>query len=329
MASKWQDEWNKHRVYESNPNHRPKFFITAAFMYPNSPAHLGHARVYLIADVMARFARMLGFNTLYPMGFHYTGTPILAMSESIAKGDEVLINELRELYGLTQEDIELLKDPLQLAKYFHRRSKIAMMRYGLGIDWRREFTTVDPEFQSFIRWQFEKLREKNFIERGSHPVGWCPNHQMPVGMHDTKDDVEPEIDEVTVINFVDSSNNNLLYPVATLRPETVLGVTNLWVRPDVDYCKCEVLQGSGRKYLLILSCDAAEKLSYQMKVRVLERFKGSELIGRVVINPLSGHRVPILEADFVDPKFGTGLVMSVPAHAPYDYVALADYYSRK
>ncbi len=325
VSRKWQDEWNKRRIYESDPENRPKFFITAAFMYPNSPAHIGHARVYLIADVLARYARMLGFNTLYPMGFHYTGTPILAMSESIAKGDATLIKELEELYGLTPEDIALLRDPLQLARYFHRRSKKSMMDFGLGIDWRREFTTVDPEFQSFIRWQFEKLREKNFIERGSHPVGWCPNHQMPVGMHDTKDDVEPEIGEVTVINFIDSSGKGVLYPVATLRPETVLGVTNLWVRADSDYCRCEVSYSDGRKYSLILSCDAAEKISYQMRVEIVERFKGSELVGREAVNPLSGLKVPILKADFVDPKFGTGLVMSVPAHAPYDYVALMDH----
>ncbi|MEM4034085.1 MAG: class I tRNA ligase family protein, partial [Sulfolobales archaeon] len=71
-----------------------KFFITAAFMYPNSPAHIGHARVYLIADVLSRFMRMLGYNSLYPMAFHYTGTPILARSEAIAKGDPVLIKEM-------------------------------------------------------------------------------------------------------------------------------------------------------------------------------------------------------------------------------------------
>lgn len=327
VALKWQNEWGRLKAYNQDPDRRPKFFITAAFMYPNSPAHIGHARVYLIADVLARYARMRGLNALYPMGFHYTGTPILAMSESIAKGDEALIKELEELYSLTPDDIELLKNPLQLAKYFHKRSKESMTRYGLGIDWRREFTTIDPEFQSFIRWQFEKLREKNFIERGSHPVGWCPNHQMPVGMHDTRDDVEPEIDEVVVINFIDSSDNEVFYPVATLRPETVLGVTNLWVRPDVEYCKCEVIHSNNRRHTLILSRDAAEKLSFQMKIRIVNSFKGSEIVGKSVINPLSGNRVNILEAYFVDPKFGTGLVMSVPAHAPYDYVALVEYLS--
>jgi len=301
-----------------------KFFITAAFMYPNSPAHIGHARVYLIADVLSRFMRMLGYNSLYPMAFHYTGTPILAMSEAIAKGDPVLIKEFIELYKLSQEEVELLKNPLELARYFHKRSKDAMIRYGLGIDWRREFTTIDPEFKSFIRWQFEKLRGKGLIERGSHPVGWCPNHQMPVGMHDTKDDVEPEIDEVTVVSFIDGDGGKYLYPVATLRPETVLGVTNLWVRPDVEYCICNVRQGSS-EYLMVLSYDAAIKLGYQLKITVLDRVMGSNLVGKYVVNPLTGSKVIILGAEFVDPKFGTGLVMSVPAHAPYDYVALIEY----
>lgn len=317
--------WHENKVYEGNPaKGRPKFFITAAFMYPNAPAHLGHARVYMIADILARFMRMRGYNTLYPMGFHYTGTPILAMAESIASNDKELINELRELYNINDNIIPLLGDPLTLARYFHEVSKKAMNLYGLGIDWRREFTTVDPEFKSFIRWQFEKLREKGLVEQGSHPVGWCPNHQMPVGMHDTKDDVEPEIDEITVIKFI---GDGVYYPTATLRPETVLGVTNLWVNPAAEYCVCNVVHG-GRSEKWVISCEAAHKLSFQLKIDVESRFHGYELIGKYVTNPLTGRKIKVLEASFVDPKFGTGVVMSVPAHAPYDYVALIDYLRR-
>ena len=81
VARKWQQRWLNDRVFEADPDpSRPKFFVTAAFPYPNSPLHMGHGRTYTIADVYARYMRMKGYNVLFPMGFHYTGTPILTMA---------------------------------------------------------------------------------------------------------------------------------------------------------------------------------------------------------------------------------------------------------
>ncbi|MEM1650057.1 MAG: class I tRNA ligase family protein, partial [Sulfolobales archaeon] len=219
IAFKWQREWDANKIYEEDPRaDMPKFFITAAFPYPNSPTHIGNARSFLLADVIARYMRARGYNSLYPMGFHYTGTPILTMAESIAKNDSELIELFREFYEVPENEISRMKDPLELARYFHRVSRESMRMLGLGIDWRREFTTVDPEFQSFIRWQFRRLYEKNYVSRGTYPVGWCPLHQMPVGGHDTKDDKDPEIEEFTLVFFRDSRGRIL--PTATLRPET-------------------------------------------------------------------------------------------------------------
>ncbi len=318
IASKWLKVWEDNKVYEADPDpNRPKYFLTAAFMYPNGPAHIGHARTYVIPDVIARFKRALGYNVLFPMGFHYTGTPIISTADKIASGDLKYIKLLANAFGVSEEELRKLKNPLDLARYFHRLSKEAMRAYGLSIDWRREFTTIDPEFKSFIRWQFSKLRNKGYLTRGSHPVGWCPRDQMPVGMHDTKDDVEPEIGEVTIIKFTDGEGR--VFPAATLRPETVLGVTNLWVNPDAEYCLCEV---EGEEW--ILACKAAWRLSFQLSIKVKERFKGESLLGAEVINPVTGKRVKVLQASFVNPGFGTGVVMSVPAHAPYDYIALRD-----
>ncbi len=323
IARRWRSKWEEARIYEANPDpNRPKYFLTAAFMYPNGPAHVGHARTYIIPDVLARFKRGLGYNVLFPMGFHYTGTPILTTAEKISEGDKDYLRMLSRAFEVPEEEIAKLTEPIKLAKYFHTLSKEAMKEYGLSIDWRREFTTIDPEFNSFIRWQFTKLKEKGYLTKGSHPVGWCPKHNMPVGMHDTKDDVEPEIGELTLIKFVD--DEGLKYPTATLRPETVLGVTNVWVNPEVSYCISRV-NDAGVIEEWVTSCEAARRLSYQKEVRVLKEIKGSELVGKELINPVLGVKVPILEASFVSPKFGTGVVMSVPAHAPYDYVALRDY----
>ncbi|MEM0014416.1 MAG: leucine--tRNA ligase [Zestosphaera sp.] len=323
IARKWSRVWAESGVYNADPKEgTPKYFLTAAFMYPNGPAHVGHARTYLIPDILARFMRGMGYNVLFPMGFHYTGTPILALAEGLAAGNVEYVSNLAKVFQVDQQELAKLKDPISVARFFHEVSKEAMKLYGLSIDWRREFTTIDPEFKSFIRWQFRKLLESGYLTRGSHPVGWCPHHNMPVGMHDTKGDVEPEIDEIYLIRF--KGLDGLGYVVATLRPETVLGVTNLWINPNVRYCVSRVKTPNGLD-TWVTSCDAAEKLSFQRAVEILQEIDGRELIGRQVVNPLTGRVVQVIEASFVSPKFGTGVVMSVPAHAPYDYVALRDY----
>ncbi len=319
IAEKWRRRWEEARVFEADPDpEKPKFFITAAFPYPNSPQHIGHGRTYTIADVYARYKRLRGFNVLFPMGFHYTGTPIITMAEAIAEGDPELIDIMVNVYGVPREDLEKLKDPVALARYFHEDIKAGMKEMGYSIDWRREFTTIDPEFKRFVIWQFERLRSKGLLTRGTHPVGWCPKHQMPVGMHDTKGDVEPEIGEFTLIKFVDDEGR--VYPAATLRPETVFGVTNLWVNPDAEYVEVEV---DGETW--VVSKRAEFKLRFQRRrVSVLRELRGEELLGRRVVNPATGEKVPVLPARFVDPDTATGVVMSVPAHAPFDYTALRD-----
>jgi leucyl-tRNA synthetase (EC 6.1.1.4) len=233
ISQKWQKAWEDIKLFEANPDYsRKKFYTTVAFPYPNSPFHLGHGRTYVTCDIYARFMRMRDYNVLFPMGFHYTGTPIIAMADDVAKGDKELIDIFKNIYEIPDDVISKLVDPLFMANYFKEEIKKAMKEIGLSIDWRREFTTIDPEFSSFIVWQFNKLQQKGFIVRDTHPVGWCPVHHIPVGMHDTKGDMEPEIGEFTLIYF-DSDLG--IFPAATLRPETVFGAVAIWVNPDVNY----------------------------------------------------------------------------------------------
>jgi len=323
LTNKWLKRWEDSKIFEANADpKRSKFFLTAAFPYPNSPPHIGHARTYTITDVYARYMRMRGYNVLLPMGFHYTGTPIVTMAEFVEKGDKELIDIFVNVYGVPKEDIEKLKTPLGMAEYFSKLFEDALKKLGMSIDWRRKFRSIDPEFQSFVTWQYLRLKEKGFITKGTHPVGWCPVHNIPVGMHDTKGDVEPEIGEFTVILFRVKGEDNIYMAAATLRPETVLGVTNIWIRPDTVY---EIVELSDLGIKIIVSERAAFKLRFQRKdVKTIEKIRGNTLIGRRAINPVTSREIPILPASFVDPNFATGVVMSVPAHAPYDYVALSN-----
>jgi leucyl-tRNA synthetase len=318
LEEKWQRRWAEAKIFEANPDPaKPKYYLTVAYPYPNAPQHIGHARTYALADVHARYMRMRGFNVLLPMAFHYTGTPILAMSKRVIAGDKELIDIFVKLYGVPEDAIPSFADPVNIASHFHKDLKLGMQEMGFSIDWRREFTTVKPQYSKFIEWQFHRLHAKGLITKGAHPIGWCPSCKNPVGQHDTLGDKEPEVGEFTAIKF---DLDGVALPAATLRPETLFGVTNLWLNPDEQY-----VEASFKGQRIIVSKIAIAKLKGQYAdVEVIREVAGSSLIGRQVTNPLTKGKVTILPAGFVDPDNATGVVMSVPAHAPYDLLALRD-----
>jgi leucyl-tRNA synthetase len=321
IEEKWQKRWEEARIFEADVDpSKPKFFITVAYPYVNAPQHIGHGRTYGLTDVYARYKRMRDFNVLYPQGFHYTGTPILGMAKRVAKQDSEIIGEFNKIFHIPLDVIKQFSDPLTLAQYFHNELKLGMKEMGYSIDWRREFTTIDPIYSKFIQWQFRRLSGRGYLVKGTHPVGWCPSDKNPVGQHDTQGDVEPEIAEVTLLKF--KLSNGVVLPVATYRPETIFGVTNIWINPDIDY---HVVEVDGEKWLASKECF--EKLKYQSKKVDDSKqgtMRGSNLIGEAALNPETGDKCLVLPASFVDPKTGTGVVMSVPGHAPYDYLALRD-----
>lgn len=317
IENKWREKWLESKQFETDPKNKNKKFITVAYPYPNSPQHIGHGRTYTLADVHARFYRMCGFNVLFPMAFHYTGTPILGMAKRVEAKDEELINNLKNLYEVPEEKIAEFIEPIKIADYFHQEIKAGMIEMGYSIDWRREFTTIDPVYSKFIEWQIRALREKNLIIQGSHPVGWCPKDQNPVSQHDTQGDVEPEFTEYILIKF---QFEDYVIPTATLRPETIFGVVNLWVNPEIVYKKIVV---DDEKW--IVSSECAFKLEFlDKKITYEGEIKGSELIGKFVTIPHRNESIVMLPASFVESGTGTGMVMSVPAHAPFDYQALID-----
>lgn len=317
IEEKWRRKWEEEKYFETDPNTSKKFFVTVAYPYPNSPQHVGHGRTYTLADVHARFMRMLGYNVLFPMGFHYTGTPILGMARRVQDNDKKLLETFRTLYKVPEDKIREFVEPVKIADYFHQEIKAGMIEMGYSIDWRREFTTIDPVYSKFIEWQFGKLREKNLIIQGTHPVGWCPKDQNPVSQHDTQGDVEPSFTEYTIIKF---RYDKYIIPTATLRPETIFGVTNIWVNPEFVY---EIIQVDNEEWIVTSEC--ARKLEFHNKtIKRLDKIVGKDLVGKKVQVPERNDQVLILPASFVKSENGTGIVMSVPAHAPFDYQALED-----
>lgn len=315
IASKWQKKWKEEGLFDADVCSKDKFFVTAAFPYPNSPQHIGHARTYTIADAYARYMRMKGKNVLFPMAFHVTGTPIIAMAKRIKEKDPELINIFTNIYGMDKKTAESLDDPKELVLKFSTEIEAGMKEMGFSIDWRRKFYTFDEEFNSFITWQFHKLNEAGLITKGRHPVPYCPKCNNPVGGHDTKGDVDPELGEYVLIKL--KFEDGWILP-ATLRPETIYGVTNVWVNKNAKYVKADI---DGQVYFVSKEC-INKFILQDHKVNILDEFKGDYFIGKKCIVPIIDKEVVIYGSSFVDPANATGVVMSVPAHAPYDYVAL-------
>jgi len=320
IEKKWQKRWEEAKVFEANVEDKPKYFITFPYPYVNGRPHIGHAFTSLRTDTYARFKRLEGFNVLYPQGFHATGEPILGTIERLKQGDEVQIRTFK-LFGATDEDLKdfVEKGPEYVARYWMEKFIEDFKAAGFSIDWRRSFiTAITPQYNRFIEWQYKNLKEKGYVVQGTHPVIWCPKCQSPTGDHDRlKGEGESPIEFIIIKFFLETGE---IIPCGTLRPETVFGVTNIWVNPKEKY---KIAKVDGEKW--ILSEKAVEKLRDQLRsVEVIGEVDGSELVGKLVKNPVLGNKVPILPAMFVDPEFGTGIVMSVPAHAPYDWIGLED-----
>ena len=319
MEQKWQKQWEAAHLFEVDPDsNRPKKLVTFPFPYMNGPLHVGHAFTAARVDAYARFKRMQGYNVLWPWSWHWTGQPLLGASQHVARGDEAYIKVLREVDGVPESELKKFVDPLYMAQYYTNEGRNAVKSVGFSVDWRREFNTVWPTFQKFVEWQYKNLKEKGYVTRGTHPVVWCPKDKSPTGDHDRQsgEGITPE--EYTLIKY--HLSDGTILPAATFRPETVYGITNIWINPDATYVEADV-----NSETWIISQEAAEKLKEQeRKITVKRNFKGAELIGKVFTNPVTNLKFPILPGWFVDPKTATGVVYSVPAHAPYDYLALRD-----
>jgi leucyl-tRNA synthetase len=332
IEEKWSRRWAESHAFECNPDpRREKRYISAAFPYPNSPQHIGHGRTYTTADIYARYLRLRGFNVLYPMAFHVTGTPILAMAKRIAAKDREVLDVFENIYGISPEKAASLGEPRALVSHFSDEIEKGMKEIGYSIDWRRKFYSFDEKFNRFIQWQFGKLKDLGYLIKGDYPIAWCPSDNQAVSAHDTRGDVDPEIEEVTAIKFevkgsrpgVSATGKEYLI-VTTYRPETIYGVTNIWVNPEIKYVR---VRNDNDGSVLIMSKEASDQLDLQWKLNVIGNAEFDELLGMTAVNPMADAdipEVPVYEASFVKADVGTGVVMSVPAHAPKDYAALRD-----
>ncbi|WP_327050785.1 leucine--tRNA ligase [Halomicrococcus gelatinilyticus] len=318
IEEKWQSRWAEEGRYEVDPDDGEATFVTVPYPYPSGGMHIGHARTYTVPDVWARYRRLQGDNVLFPIAWHVTGTPIVGAVERLKKREEDQLSVLQDTYNVSDEQLAEMETPMGFARHFIENSyRKNMKSLGLSIDWRRQFTTNDDRYSKFITWQYETLKERGLLEKGLHPVKYCTEEENPVTTHDLLEGEEAEFQEYTLVKF---RTGDAVVPMATLRPETVHGVTNAYIDPEADYVEATV---DGERW--VVSEAAAEKFRLQERdVEVHDRFTGERLVGERVENPVTGDEVLVLPAGFVDAENATGVVMSVPAHSPDDWMALQE-----
>jgi leucyl-tRNA synthetase len=320
IEKKWQSAWEEKKVFqvEVNDYKKKKFYLTTPYPYMSGLLHLGHLFTYMAPETLARFKRMQGHNVLFKYGFHCTGTPIVAAAKKVAEKEPGQIAALEKM-GISKKEIQKFSEPEYWIKYFPKETLRDIKNMGFVIDERHTFitTSLNKPYDAFIKWQFNKLKEKDYVKKGKHPVVWCPKDNAPTGDH-ARSEGEGET-PMEYLLFKHQLEDGRYLITATLRPDTIMGITNLYMNPEIDYIEAEV---NGEKWILNENC--AKNLKNQgHKIKVIRKVPGKEFIGKEV-KEFGNRKVPIFPASFLDTNFGTGLVHSVPSDSADDLIALWD-----
>lgn len=321
IEKRWLKKWEEAKLFEPKiDENKPKFFANFPYPYLNGYPHIGHTYTASRVDAFVRYKRLKGFNALFPQGWHATGSPIASAVKRLKEGEPNQIKIMKGM-GFSDKEIDKFKEPKHWIEFFAPKYKKSFKELGYSIDWRREFytTSLNPRYDKFIRWQFRKLKEKGYVIKGKFPVVWCPKCNNAVSDH-SRTEGEGERPQEFVLIKMKLEDSDEYIVVATLRPETMFGQTNVWIGPDTKYVKANV---DGEKWIMSLEC--AKKLEQQdHKIDIVSEIDGKELIGKRAKAPFVNRYIPIWPSDFCDPKKGSGIVTSVPSDAPDDYMGLKD-----
>ncbi|KAJ6238962.1 leucine--tRNA ligase [Anaeramoeba flamelloides] len=247
--------------------------------------------------------------------------------------------QIMKSLGIPEKMIPEFKDPNKWLHYFPEIAKKDLKLMGCAIDFRRSFITteINPYYDSFIQWQFNKLKSKNKIKFGKRYSIYSPYSKQPCLDHDRSSGEGVQPQEYTMVKLQlkqlpesmkeKFAERNVYLVAATLRAETMFGQTNCWVLPKGEYWLYETVT----KEIWVLSERAATNCSYQEfskemgKPVCLGTVTGKELLGLPLSAPLSPYEtVYALPLMTIKMNKGTGIVTSVPSDAPDDYRALQD-----
>jgi leucyl-tRNA synthetase len=351
VEQKWQQVWaelDPFRADDDSP--REKRYALTMFPYPSGDLHMGHAEVFALHDVMARYWWLRGYEVLNPMGF--------------------------DSFGLNAENAAI-RDNEHPATFTYANIAISTescKKFATSFDWSRTFNTSDPDYYRWTQWLFLRFRERGLAYRKQSPVNWCPQDQTVLaneqvidghcercGAEVTKRDLTQWYFKITdyaqeLLDNLDalaptwpdrvitaqrnwigrSEGAHVVFPlipaegkrtatdvgdpsdlkVYTTRPDTLFGATFMVVAADAKLAGelvTDDLRPAYDAYLEdVRKASDIERLS-------TEREKSGVFLGRYAVNPVNGQRIPIWAADYVLADYGTGAIMAVPGQDQRDW----------
>jgi len=247
--------------------------------------------------------------------------------------------------GLPLEEIHKFADPVYWMDYFPQLCQQHLSEFGGRVDWRRSMVTTDanPYYDAFVRWQMNRLKEIGKIKFGKRFTVYSPKDAQACLDHDRQSGEGIAVQEYTALKLKVKqwpeaaqqklkgkipTDANVYFVPATLRPETMYGQNCCFVGPSIDY---GIYHVKDNEYYFI-SDRAARNMAFQgifpqwgIFPKVAD-IKGSDVIGTLVIAPLSVHTsgIRILPMESVKASKGTGVVTSVPSDSPDDYATMMD-----
>jgi len=339
IEPRWQTRWDEAGVFRAGRRAgAEKRYVLEMFPYPSGAMHMGHARVYVIGDALARHLRMRGFDVLHPIGFDALGLP----------AENAAIKDGRHPAERTRENIRTFREDMKLL--------------GYSFDWEREIVTADPEYYRWNQWFFLKMLEQGIAYRREGKANWCTGCATVIANEQVVDDDRCERCGSPVVEKVipewafriTAFAQELLDGLDGLRewPERITTMQRNWigqsVGAEVDFATDagEPVKVFTTRVDTIFGCtyvvlapehplvERITRPERQGEVRAFaERMRKTDAIARTgegapkegvftgahAVNPYNGERVPVWVANFVLAGYGTGAVMSVPAHDQRDF----------
>lgn len=340
IEDKWQKTWVENNQYKTDTtdSSKPNYYTLEMFPYPSGNIHMGHVRNYSIGDVVARFKKMEGYNVLHPMGWDSFGLP--AENAAIKHGVHP--------HKWTMANIEDMKGQLKLLglsydwerevatstpEYYRFTQEIFLKFLEAGLAYKKK---------SFVNWcpSCETVLANEQVVGGL-----CDRCDSVVVKKDLEQwyfkttafaeellndldtlDGWPEKVKTMQKNWIGKSNGAELVfdidgtdksmTVYTTRPDTTYGVTFMVLAPESELVQELVV---GTEYEADVNAFIAKmhtKTEIERTASDVE--KEGMFIGKYVINPVNGKKIPVWIANYVLADYGTGAIMAVPAHDDRD-----------
>ena len=278
--AKWYPLWEKNGYFHQEPDGRVPYSVVIPPPNVTGILHMGHALNQTIQDILVRWRRMQGRNTLWLPGTDHAGIATQNVVEKALKKE-----------GKRRQDLgreAFLERVWEWKKQYGGTIVHQQRMLGNSTDWLRERFTFDEGCSRAVAKVFTTLYDEGLVYKGNYIVNWCP--RCGTALANDEVEHEPNHGHFWYVRYpvVGSAKGAAGEPykdyvmVATTRPETLPGDTAVAVNPKDD--------------------------------------RYAHLIGKTVLLPLTGREIPVISDDYVDREFGTGIVKITPAHDPNDFL---------